>query len=288
MRPAWTISLLLGAAVALADDKPAPPTEKPAPPAEEGIAVAKREFDAVKSQRGARDSAKLELGGLAAPEIQVGGPAPQALPSASEATLAARKKSANWLVDAMAEAEKKKSVSDARDKKPDDRAPDKDADALSTARQEPRDANKSIEPAGNPLDRYMASWMSPHDFSLLRPVLAGDTTNFLSGRNETTLAGLDAGLGDTVHTDSLGLLPGGVPTTGIPAPPRENPFLEGLTPPPQTSLRLLPTTMAPANATNPTSSLLAPAPQPPPAKALTPDFVKPRTDEKYYKQMKRF
>ena len=288
MRPAWTISLLLGAAVALADDKPTPPAEKTAPPAEEGIAVAKREFDAVKSQRGARESTKLELTGLAAPEIQVGGPAPQALPSASEASLAAKKKSANWLVDAMAEADKRKSISDARDKKPDDRVTDKDADAFSTARQEPREANKSIEHAGNPLDRYMASWMSPHDFSLLRPVLAGDTTNFLSGRNETTLAGLDAGLGDTTHADSLGLLPGGGPTTGIPAPPRENPFLQNLAPSPQTSLRLLPSAMDPTNATNSTSSLLAPAVQPPPSRPLTPDFVKPRNDEKYYKQMKRF
>src|SRR3954468_12940157 len=104
MRRSVAVFLAL-AATAFAEEKSAS-AEKPAPApaADEGIAFAKRDFDAIRAARGPQaapsGASALDLSRLAVPEPQFGG-TPSIDPRALPKKLDPKKKSANWLVDAM-------------------------------------------------------------------------------------------------------------------------------------------------------------------------------------------
>ena len=131
--------------------------------------------------------------------------------------------------------------------------------------------------------------MTPHDYALLKPGLEQAIGAQIDTRTNAP---------SSSATISLPLLPGTnatfgsvspVPVSPVQTAPRENPYLTALSPAPAipapnpTSVSTLPSL--------PAASALPPflgAPQPPPAKSAVPDFVKPATDEKYFKQLKRF
>ena len=285
--------LLAVALAAAAEEKPPSESKKEAPPATAGdaIAVAKREFDAVRASRSMTNAgAQGELLRLGTPELHLAG---NALPSPSkrgDATSDPRKKSANWLVDAMtAEERRAKAAKSSRPGSPREEEPRDEpvefSPLVSGEKAEAPEKNPK-ETVINPLDRYMAVWLTPQDLTLLRPVL---DSNAASGRSGDMLGAQPTG----ESWSSLGRelsAPASVPR-GLPDPratSRENPYLEALT--------------LPAMRSNPAPELLANVPAPaatakpiqPPPEAIAPpknglpNFVKPREDEKFNRQMKRF
>jgi len=292
MRAASTVWLLVATAVAFAEDRPAPPAGKSAPPEEDAIVGAKRQFEALKAAPGGPAQAAAHMPSFATPDFTPGAPAPHTPAARAEAAATARKKSANWLVDAMAEKGKKIPGRDGRNGTQDGddingavESPSGEREPGEKARAAPR---KSFEPGLNPLDHYLATWMTPQDLALLRPVMRSDPSG-LPDRMDFGLASPNAAAPGTSPAGAVGLLLSGPAASGASAAPRDNPFLQSLTPPAQPGGTLLPPLARGPAAPPPASSLMAPPPNPPPApKSVTPGFVKPREDEKYYKQMKRF
>jgi hypothetical protein len=291
MRTASTIRWLLAAmaVVASAEERPAP---KPAPPSERGIVEAKRDFDAVKAARGAPAQPSAELPRFATPEFTAGAQAPQSPSARAEAAVAAKKRSANWLVDAMADKAKKLPGKDGRDatREHDDMVTEADSQQLDTPAEKEKSApRRSFEPGLNPLDQYLATWMTPQDLALLRPVMRSDP----SGLPDRLDFGLGVPQSPTAGTSQarggMGLLLSGPTAGGAPGAAHDNPFLQSLMPPAQPAVSPLAPMPGASASAPPAGSLMAPPPNPPPVpKSVTPGFVKPRDDEKYYKQMKRF
>ena len=293
---AWrTTAFFLLATVAFAEEKPAANTAVVGSANEDGIAVAKREFDAVKSARGVRDSAKLDLGNLSTPELHMIGPAPQILKKPGEsAAEAKKKKSANWLLDAMEEQKKKDSAAaGAPEKEPGENeseaeklfATERDSSKPAEREIDKREVKKPAEAVVNPLDQYMAGWMTQQDFTLLKPTTSSEGANGIpSSRNDGSLT---FGTGSTQASnpsDSSGPLKN---ISGGPASQstsHENPFLAAFSPAPSLSTPAPQSVMVPP----PSVGFQVPPSTVPAAKPLMPDFVKPRNDDKYYKQMKRF
>lgn len=155
----------------------------------------------------------------------------------------------------------------------------------------PADHAEKAPTAPNPLDRYLAAWMTPGDYAALQPSL---------GAGLSVSSAESGGLGAVSLPASLGgglsglALPGGpaspdalgVAAPAPSAPPRENPYLQTFTLPPAPAVGLLATPPPPAPST------LTPAPSPAPAnpapRPSVPDFARPAQDEKYFKQLKRF
>jgi len=261
------------------------------------MAVAKRDFQRVKAAGStAGEQPSLDLPHLTTPEFQLSGGA-TVVTRALPAKTGTKKKSANWLVDEMT----KKPQPDARDKSQrgresatdrettlDDEQKSDDAQAEPAKAVESREA-KPAEPALNPLNQYMAGWMTPKDYALLRPGLGGDTApEAAAGRGDTALAmpgatgpvasggGMDLG---------LGLSGNAVPSTGTPAA-KENPFLQTFTPPLQSAATFAPSP-EPTVSPNAPGVFTAPS-EPPPMRPKTPEIARPPDDAKYFKQLKRF
>lgn len=153
-----------------------------------------------------------------------------------------------------------------------------------------RGARQLQQEAGNPLDRFMAGWMTPGDLALLVPRAE-------SGPGQTTLPG--------APVDGLGGLPAA--TLGIgedPAPdsPRSldndaratNPYLAGLPDvalfkPESAVASLVPALPSPLPAGRPLPAPVAnPELPPPPRNSPAEEFRKTQNDQKYFKQLKRF
>jgi hypothetical protein len=281
--------------------------EKSAPPPDISLEAAKRDFNAVKAARGSLDApAKLELPSVATPEFSAGAPQPLPSPMKPDPALA-KKKSANWLVDAMMKPEAMQ-ARDPRDKNfgqvrsdrsdsafpyRDGREAAPDSDLRPGAESETRTpvvSEKKTGPEFNPLTNYMAGWMTPQDYSLLKPGLESAVSSRMANSpiEQVALGG----------TNDL-LAPGNVSAGGIdsgtaarpaafaaPAP-ADNPFLQSLNAPPAPVASFTPPSAGAPTGTVP--SALVPAPtEPQAAKSKIPDFAKPAADEKYFKQLKRF
>ena len=144
------------------------------------MAGAKRDFDSVKSQRGANESAKTGLPTFTTPEFSLGTTTTKSdKQKKTPAELLAEKKSANWLVDAMMKKDEKSQKDET------------DEAALLQQKLNPEAAERALlekpvekkaptkaelaktGPEFNPLTRYMSGWMTPQDYSLLKPGLGG-------------------------------------------------------------------------------------------------------------------
>jgi hypothetical protein len=229
---------------------------------------------------------------LSTPELNLGSGAPT--PSSSRldpaAAAAARKKSANWLVDAMTEKPKKSAGQDGREKLPGATDDEKEKSLEPSAVDEKEKADekpKRVEKVANPLDSYVASWVSPQDLSLVRSIMRDQGPE---AGSDPLLASIPAG-GATGSarevTAPFGTAAAAAPT--MPSAPRENPFLQLLnTPPPSAAASQM--AAPPAAATiSPMVATVPPVPDPAASqKSPIPSFVKPREDEKFNKQMKRF
>jgi len=296
---------VLASAVAAACGIAAEPksAEKTAPP-DDTIAAARRDLETIKAARGASETPKAGLPGFAAPELQTAPPPPRrAATPLTSAEAAAAKKSANWLVEAMMKPTARSDESQRRGERSETSSAfadgDKETDTPSgerTATSERNEAQPRRETAENsasvvnPLNGFMAGWMTPQDFKLLQPGMAGESAAHRVARGDTSPRFSDGAMG----TDLAGLAPFGRPASNAPMPaPRANPFLAefaapGTGTPAGRANVPLPAAVPPPSA--PVSMLNATPPPlvAPSAKPATPAFVKPNDDAKYFKPLKKF
>ncbi|MBI5769013.1 MAG: hypothetical protein HZA93_14555 [Verrucomicrobia bacterium] len=278
--------IFAGTIAALAADD-ATARKGPAAPDEDAIAAAKREFDALKAARTTPDLTTAELPKFAAPRLQVGDAAYFPPTARAEDRAGAKKKSANWLVDAMAAPDRKSDLRGTRQIAADGLAPGDSTDPTVEQYKERRPEKKPTDAVLNPLDRYLESWMTPQDLALLKPVLKADATSPVGTeplRIPTLTETTRSPMADREVSSSFG-----AGSAGKSMPGRENPYLATLGVPSPASPPVF--VSPPASAVN-RANVPAPAPLTPasvPAqKPPTPGFVKPREDEKFNKQMKRF
>ncbi len=285
------------------------------PPTEQGITAAKRDFSEVKAATGqGTDVQKLALPNTMSPAIEfkadLGVPLlvpPTAAKNSDAADGRGDAKSKNWLVDAMMA--QPQGVGGKSQKTPAEhrtaRLPV--ADNLESAIEESKRDEKSaaveqkpMEEAAhpphvvNPLQSYLAAWMTPQDFALLKPT---------GTHAEATAAGLPTPFGTSAIAESgEGLSEFSVSDSGTNAPAVElpgaasvNPYLAAFATPlnanaPATAPA--PITTEPAFPPANPSSLAAPQSSAPPT-AVPPgdpaaEFKKAQDDAKYFKQLKRF
>ncbi len=284
-----------------ADEKSAATNSSAAAPLPaDAIAIARREFEAVKSARDSVAQPKETFPRISAPELHV--PPSGGAWTPQKSTLLEKekeKKSANWLVDAMeksADARKDRErggVERERDRGPMSRRADRekegeeDGEKRTTANGAEERERKPETAVTNPLSAFLGTWMTPQDFALLKPGIEQgfSATGGASSSGTSTLPG----------TGSAFPLPGSDASSAATAAaraaaatPRENPYLAMLgsvTPVSSASVAAPP---LPAPAAN--RGVIAPPSLPPVSapKSSVPDFVKPATDEKYFKQLKRF
>jgi hypothetical protein len=212
------------------------------------------------------------------------------------AELLAEKKSANWLVDGVMKKDEKdpKDELDPSDKTLSELATDS-ASASSEMPDTKKESTSKSEPAKNspklnPLTRYMASWMTPQDYTLLKSSSPAATPASLltrvDGAPSANAASDFASSADP--SGALDLMAISKTAAVANAAPSANPYLQSFMPPPQN----IPNFSAPAAAFTPPPSMdqnvSTPAPGPASGKSRMPDFAKPAADEKYFKQLKRF
>jgi hypothetical protein len=321
---AWALVANLGAAEDAAKASTAAAGTTPAPlGTDDSIAVAKRDLEAIKAARGGVEQPKAGLPQFSTPELQTAVPMP-GRPALTPGE-AAKRRSANWLVEAMMK--KPAQSTDGKDRgvwggggKVDDSGKGPGADgprfgddlvtiAASEAEREKAKAARAAQQSPgqrpddrtamdanavvNPLTNYMAMWMTSQDFKLLQ-----------SGGKREGETGLGGGGGVGVGANGSGLiLPTGAaggPTgtagtmSGLPGgrrQQRENPFLQELIPSvaaPASVKPLAPVATAPATAATLPKNAVTPPPEPLPQTTATPSFVKPNDDAKYFKPLKRF
>lgn len=287
------LSGIAGIATRGADDNP---TAVSAPTAESSIANAKRDFESIKAARDPLLQPKADIPRMGVPEMRAGPPESGGWNQPRAA--GPDQKQANWLLEAM---EKKTESRNERDRS----KPERDHTERSVESKEKstadtlgerseRDANdkageKPATVAVNPFSRFLSSWMTPQDLALLQPGLTQNGSTQIDPR-------LNSPSGST--STSLGALPTANAVFGLvsntqPSPPstapRENPYLSALTAPAAGSLPPIPSAATAPSAPLATTVPVSVAPPPTsPTRSVIPDFARPMSDEKYFKQLKRF
>jgi hypothetical protein len=328
MRRALAVLWCALVAVALAAEAPAPaPSPRGAPQntrtsdtrdGSDALTAAQRDLELIKATREPAAPIAGAWPGIAAPEWPHGpvtAPLPRPAPN-PQAAGAAQKRSAHWLVEAMerkleehgAKAQPEKHRGRARDDRTSaaDSATEQEiadaADRGLPGENREREAGKSEAPGGavdeperkpeqapNPFAPYLAGWMTPADYALLKPVVEAANGADLRAGGSANAAG----------TASFSFQPGpSAAPSGLPrAPAPENPFLQAMAPVSASftvgAVAASGAGAAPANPA-PAAVIFTPAIEPaappptPAAKATQPDFVKPQSDEKYFKPLRRF
>lgn len=322
----WLAGLLYLAAVArvgAASAETATPPATPARPAESEspITSAKRDFEAIKAARDP-SQAGTNRGGpkLTLPEFQPG-PGPTVLranPGGSEKQRPAGTRSPTWLLDAMEkEAKQAKASSDPRAgprrernsenakafdaegpaaDRPGERETRETAEAAATAEARAETATEDRRPPPeNPFDRFLAGWMTPADYALLRGTVNADTSGRAGGNTEAVanaggLSGDLAAAGIAAEGEAGRALGAAVGDLKLSSAPRENPFLQQFEALELRQVREAGTLAGPAlPPPGPAAAAFAPpAPLPPAARPVIPEFARPDRDEKQFRQLKRF
>lgn len=254
------------------------------------IAGARKEFETIKSLKGIGSEVKGETPRFAVPAMPAdappGGPSPSRnSPRNSE------KPTSNWLVDAMAKNQSAKS-----DRGTDPRLPVSGASGQEKMRaQDDRPPGRPDKPSAdrssptNPFSRYLGVWISPQDYALLKPALepAAAMSGARSGTGaEQGIAPAFSPLGSLGPKSTSDSLLAQVPPSGRGGTDRSNPYLEAVTKP--APIAGVQTAAVPVKSKAPSpgpAPLEPPSVQPP---VRTPDPVRPGSDEKYFKQLKRF
>ncbi len=147
----------------------------------------------------------------------------------------------------------------------------------------------------NPLSGYMAGWMTPRDFALLKPNDRGSAIDAtrdilresatLDGRASAATAGTNSFLAGTTNGNSPGWMARGGAT------PEQNPYVQDFAAVPAWSAPPI-STPAKAPATSGGLGVILSAPGPrqdvPATRSTIPDFAKPTDDSKYFQGLKRF
>jgi hypothetical protein len=293
--------------------------EAPARESEDAIAAAKRDYAAIKTAHSGLEQPTLALPQADVPALDLKTTEPAEplelrmrtgkLTREEKERLRQKERSANWLLEAMNEQK-----DSARELGPAEGSHEEGAVEIaprsgdflansvallqeknaqeSRRRQESETAGLPAAPAANPLSGYMASWLSPRDYELLKaadktPAAAGVPTSPASGGGGVPVSdvamSLEAG---AANPEDAPLLPGAIS-------PAQNPYLSDLPLLPPASILAAPapamTTFEAPPATPPPG--WTPAPESPRASsAASPleELIKSRDDEKYFKQLKRF
>ncbi len=299
--------LLLLAALA-GGAQAADPAAAPPVPTEDSITAAKRQFEAIKSARAPAEQQRLDVQvqGVTAPPPQMSNDeltaflAMQAAEKQRDKEKAGgkAKRSSSWLLDAMNEqktGEKDKDGTATLGTGSDEVDPAHLALAgtteASVATESKRErAAKPPVNADNPLSNYMAGWMTPRDYDVLK-VKPAD--NSLAPIPEGTTASRG---GDPANLDSLlrgESVPPPAPLANPAGETKANPYVADFGPIP--GLETVKEAPGPAAPGLPSFGPVAPAnttvrvDQTPPPEAPPPaDPLKPSSDAKYFKQLKRF
>jgi hypothetical protein len=287
--------VLFGLAVGLlgADENPATSATGST---DDAITAARRDFDVIKGARAPAEQQRLDLPGLSQPTLHLSGDEMSAF---RESQAAQRKKeqaakpakSANWLVDAMMENKPAESGSSKSARLP-GTGPNAEI-KLATDLPEAADTGKKAgvmearrgAALDNPLTTYMAAWMTPKDFDLLKVKTA--ESNFNAGPDQALARPADA-----VALDGLMRGDSSVNLGRNSAPviePRVNPYLADLAPGPADAGFGL-TAPGGGNFAPPTTAPLVPKNDLAPVKTEVPpgDLLKKPGDAKYFPQLKRF
>jgi hypothetical protein len=269
-------------------------TEAPSPDA---IAGAKEEFESLKS---VRDAALLPNGVLprvSLPEFH--GPTPPAASAPKTKAITPEAKSPNWLVDAMQKQDDSRDLR-GRDSRLSGRrntvaspsegnATSGQKDARAASERDVQQTESENPLVINPLTRYLGDWMTPQDLALLKPGLAksfdpGVDAKSFSSVNASELPLTLGGLNEFAFAGSSSSTP-----PGLSPPPRENPYLESFKPDANGSgIPIRPSSISAPPVRAPIPNAILSTPQTPPAPPRIPEFAKPPTDDKYFKQLKRF
>jgi hypothetical protein len=297
MRAKGALFFVLAAAAARAGDPPAP----------DSIATAKKDFATIKSLGSPADAGSLlpsmdmkDLGPSPGAHID----APPALPDPDALLDPTKKKekegTGNWLVDAM---DKKSDRSSPTGKDsslksdPDllrsgDRTlerGDREAQASPDARDKAGESEMA-ESVVNPLDSFMAGWISTRDHDLLLPTVKSDGA-VAGGAGRTHAEGLDdLDLGQGTPSD--GPIPSPEVAGWSEAKPDSNPFITALEldSAPQGRIFSTPDTsgFAPTALQNGPAAMGVDPAALDSGRTFIPDFAQPSDDDKYFKQMKKF
>lgn len=286
----WLSSIGFGAS---ADAPPTPATRSPE--VEQSLGDAKKDFEMLKSLREHGTEAKGDSSRLALPRMP-NGPAPAASPLVRpERMTDPKSKGANWLVDAMQKREPGKTgrADERRDdlQNRDDRG-STDTDNLPLPAEKER---KGRESAPNPFTPYMQDWISPVDMALLRPALEQArrvTSGNITGDATDARIRLEGGREEFGIRSDQPLLPAKAPSGLTGGQPRGNPYLDILEKGPFTASGPAPAprpSVALPNLPSAAHTSLGPPPNPAPLpQSRIPEFVRPSTDDKYFKPLKRF
>lgn len=289
----------------------APPSEPTASP----IASAKRDFEAVKSARGSVEQQSLELPKASAPELHI---VSEPLPFSPVRLDAKDKdktrdgarqhgKSDNWLLNAMKDSRTSSSRDTASATERGESSPADTADALHESRDFRGETDikasaheksalpaKHAEPVANPLDGYMAAWMTPGDFQLLKSTSAASNGGALSGTmlpqtfGEQIIPPPAPRQTSSPVTGFAANAPGSNPQSLS----QGNPYLPDLAIPGADAARPAGSSFQSPVTFTPPPPPVTPAFRPPtdqPNKEPTPsELLKARDDSKYFPQLKRF
>lgn len=281
------------------------------PAEDDAIAAARREFQSLRTAEKIRgEEMKLQLPDIAAPNLQQTVP-PVSGPGASErnnrtASPDRKKKSDNWLVDAIMKHPEKPDEPKAWSEEDDPAqprdpfaeliaetlrpAPKTDAGKVSAERESARD--ERVVEAPNPFAAYMSTWISPQQRDILLPqaqaLLRGSnperdmpagTSGFFGGSAGRVPGGADSG--PAIWSAPMPGLPS---HAGFSGEAQTNPFLNGGDlAPPVTLPTMAQPQFAPPAAPMPAMPETARTRTEPP----TP-LAKPADDAKYFPQLKRF
>ena len=298
-RPALLVLLAVFAAVMVWAEEKEGGKPVAAPTEPDAIAAAKRDFEALKSSRAAAD--QLRLDSLSLRPLELRGPGETAPVLAMPRDAAAKKLKAgpgaqdgNWLVDAMTRKEATRAAG-REGGRPTTGKEETDAEPVSPTEgpvnrekigEELRpDPTIPMAAAANPLANYLSAWMTPGDLALLKPALSAGSIN--AGRNEAPVFVREAawaGLGGAGASPLSPALVAAAPSNI----PRPNPYLQDVVPSPPGALFSLPAGPAINGEAAQHAPPSAAGPAPRDAAGVPKDLGKPREEEKYFKQLKRF
>jgi hypothetical protein len=227
---------------------------------------------------------------------------------------AKKRKSANWLIDAVEEEKRREMKSGTGSR--DELRSDREAEMLATPNgpnaatsQEPTPATaakagdrpqerRSNTPASNPLTSFMSDWMTPQDLALLQANgVSGAAPGAVTPMANTADPAASIPTATAQATGSslesaLGALGVGANKNSAPAASvtHENPFLQNLTGADSLSAAFsAPVFTPPPPPPSPAPTVFtAPPAEPAPTRSAIPDFLRPSEDAQAFKPMKRF
>lgn len=272
----------------------------------EGIAEAKKDFDSIKSVRDAALLPNSRMPTVSVPELSLP-TAPSAIGTSKAKPDPREAKSANWLVDAMKQSSSTSSsrLQDSRSGNRNSRSPSRDRDVtdekgdgrnltesendaarIEQDRRDQREEDVTAAVAANPLNDFLGTWITPRDYALLKPGLTPNDSGL--GAKASALPSSISGTSVAGRLAELTRVGSASAAIAIP-PSRENPYLQSL----KTELpSAMPPTRRPIDVAPIASPprpppVIVPSPVPP-SQSKIPEFAKPTTDERYFKQLKRF